>query len=122
MELSGEGAFKAYTALSSLAMILGIVSTMPGVPAILVPMSEELGMAAGLKLDAVLMSQVVGFSTVWFPYQVPPIVVGMQLGGVPMLDGIKATVIIALFSVIILNPLNAVWWQFLGYLPEGRLW
>jgi hypothetical protein len=73
-------------------------------------------------MEAVLMSQVLGFSTVWFPYQVPPIIVGMQLGGVSLRDGLKATSSTALISVVVLLPLDAVWWRLLGYLPAGTLW
>jgi hypothetical protein len=94
---------------------------MPGVPAILVPIASDLSAASGLNLNAVLMTQVVGFSTVWLPYQVPPIIVGMQLAGVPMMAGIKITALIGLISLVVLNPLTAVWWQILGYLPDGLL-
>ena len=103
-------------------MALGVVSTMPGVPAILVPIAGDMQAASGLSLEAVLMAQVLGFSTVWFPYQVPPIIVGMQLGGVPLIDGLKATMSTAALSIIVLIPLDAVWWRLLGYLPDGALW
>ena len=95
---------------------------MPGVPAILVPIAGELKAASGLTMDAVLMAQVIGFSTVWFPYQVPPIIVGMQLGGVSLGNGLKATVSTAIVGVVLLLPLDLVWWRLLGYLPDGVLW
>jgi di/tricarboxylate transporter len=120
--LSSDTPLRSLAALSSLAMLLGMVATMPGVPAILVPIAGDLQAASGLTMEAVLMSQVVGFSTVWFPYQVPPIIVGMQLGGVPLRDGLKATSSTALVSIVVLLPLDAVWWQLLGYLPSGTLW
>ena len=63
----------------------------------------------------------VGFSSVWLPYQVPPIIVGMQLAGVPMGVGVKVTSLIALLSIILLTPLLVLWWQFLGYLPQGGI-
>ena len=107
--------------LSGIAMLLGFFATMPGVPAILVPIAADLSSASGLELRTVLMTQVVGFSTVWLPYQVPPIIVGMQLAGVPMSAGIKITALIGLISLVILNPLVALWWQILGYLPNGVL-
>ena len=119
--LSPDDPLRGFFVLSGIAMFLGFFSTMPGVPAILVPIASDLSVASGLELKTVLMTQVVGFSTVWLPYQVPPIIIGMQLAGVPMMAGIKITALIGLISLIILNPIVAVWWQLLGYLPDGLL-
>jgi di/tricarboxylate transporter len=122
LNLSPETPLHSFLSLSGLAMLLGMFSTMPGVPAILTPISGELRAASGLTIEAVLMAQVIGFSTVWFPYQVPPIIVGMQLGGVALSDGLKATVSTAVVGVVLLLPLDVVWWRLLGYLPVGVLW
>ena len=102
-------------------MFLSFFSTMPGVPAIMIPLAPDLQAASGLPLKTVVMTQVVGFSTVWLPYQVPPIIVGMQLAGVPMGVGVKVTSLIAILSIILLTPLLVFWWQFLGYLPQGGI-
>jgi len=120
--LSPDDPVRGFFVLSGIAMLLGFFATMPGVPAILVPIAADLSSASGLELRTVLMTQVVGFSTVWLPYQVPPIIVGMQLAGVPMSAGIKITALIGLISFVILNPLVMLWWQILGYLPNGVLW
>jgi di/tricarboxylate transporter len=120
--LSPDTPLHSLLSLSGLAMVLGMFATMPGVPAILVPIASELQAASGLTMDAVLMAQVIGFSTVWFPYQVPPIIVGMQLGGVTLSDGLKATVSTAIVGLLVLLPLDVAWWRFLGYLPDGVLW
>ena len=120
--LSPDAPLRSLLSLSGLAMALGLFATMPGVPAILTPISAELQKASGLTMEAVLMTQVIGFSTVWFPYQVPPFIVGMQLGGVALSDGLKATVATALVGLLILLPLDVIWWRLLGYLPVGVLW
>ncbi|MBH68206.1 MAG: sodium:sulfate symporter [Rhodospirillaceae bacterium] len=117
--LSPEEPIEGFFVLSGIAMMLSFFSTMPGVPAIMVPLAPDLQVASGLPLKTVLMTQVVGFSTVWLPYQVPPIIIGMQLARVPMKAGLQITAIIGLVSIIILSPLLVLWWQFLGYLPVG---
>ena len=117
--LSPANPLEGFVVLSGIAMLLSFFSTMPGVPAIMVPLASDLHEASGLPLKTVLMTQVVGFSTVWLPYQVPPIIVGMQLAGVPMRAGIKVTALIAIISIILLLPILIIWWQILGYLPAG---
>ncbi len=120
--LSSEAPARSLISIGGLAMVLGMFATMPGVPAILTPISGELQAASGLAIEAVLMAQVIGFSMVWFPYQVPPIIVGMQLGGVSAADGLKSTMLTSLVGLFILLPLDFAWWQVLGYLPDGSLW
>lgn len=120
--LSPDAPLVSFTILSNLAMVLGAFSTMPGVPAILVPIADDMRAVSGLSVEAVIMTQVVGFSTVWFPYQVPPIVLGMQLGAVPLAAGLRATLATAVASILMLFPLNSLWWRFLGYLPDGVFW
>ena len=117
--LSPDSPLSGFIVLSGISMLLSFFSTMPGVPAIMIPLAPDLQAASGLPLKTVVMTQVIGFSTVWLPYQVPPIIVGMQLAGVPMAVGIKVTSLIAILSIILLTPLIIIWWQFLGYLPYG---
>ena len=117
--LSPDNPLGGFLVLSGISMLLSFFSTMPGVPAIMIPLAPDLQVASGLPLKTVVMTQVIGFSTVWLPYQVPPIIVGMQLAGVPMAVGIKVTSLIAILSIILLTPLIIIWWQLLGYLPYG---
>ena len=59
-------------------MLLGLASTMPGVPAIMTPIAGDLAAASGLPLETILMIPVLGFSTVLLPFQVPPLIVGLR--------------------------------------------
>ena len=119
--LAPDNPLGSFLVLSGISMLLSFFSTMPGVPAIMIPLAPDLQAASGLPLKSVIMTQVIGFSTVWLPYQVPPIIVGMQLAGVPMGVGIKVTSLIAILSIILLTPLIIIWWQLLGYLPYGNI-
>ena len=74
-------------------------------------MASELATAADWPLLTVLMTQVIGYSTVIFPYQAPPLVLAMHLGGVHSRAGIRLTLTLAAVTLIFLTPLNYVWWN-----------
>jgi hypothetical protein len=105
-----------FATLVGVATFLGLVTTIGGVPGILTPLASGVSEASGLSLDSVLMTQVLGFSTVILPYQLPPLVVAMQFGRVPMAVGARLTVALAVVTLLILMPINYGWWRILGYL------
>ncbi|MCJ7830579.1 MAG: anion permease, partial [Desulfobacterales bacterium] len=106
--------FHNFVSLVGVATALGPVTTAPGVPAVLAPLSADLAAATGFPLGTVLMTQVIGFSTVLLPYQVPPVVVGMQLGRVSGANGARMTLALAAVSLLVLLPVNYLWWALLG--------
>jgi len=93
-----------------------MAATAPSVPALLAPLASDLSSASGLPLITVLMTMVIGYSTVIFPYQVPPIIIAMQLGNISLRDATITTAIISLVTIAILIPLNYFWWVILGYI------
>ena len=117
LALDPETPMHSFFALSGLTTLLGAISTMPGVPAIITPLASDMVAASGLPIETVLMTIVIGVSTVIFPYQVPPLVVAMQIGRIPVADGVKVSLATALGAVVLLWPLDYLWWQFLGYIP-----
>lgn len=108
---------RSFFALSLLGTGLGMVSTMPGVPAILAPIAGDMAAASGLPIETVLMTIVVGFSTVFFPYQVPPLIVLLQLGNIPARAAAGTAFVTAVLTVLILLPLDYAWWRIIGLLP-----
>ena len=78
------------------------------------PLSPDIASACGFPLETVLMIQVIGFSNLLFPFQVPTVIIGIKMGGVKPSDGIKFTVALAAVSLVILMPINYLWWDFLG--------
>ncbi|WP_059411904.1 SLC13 family permease [Cupriavidus basilensis] len=104
-------------ALGAMGAALGLVATLPALPAVLTPLAGELAQATGLPLESVLMLQVPVFSTVFFPYQSPPIVIAMQLGGVGLRAGSRLCLALAAPTLLVLLPLDYFWWRLLGYLP-----
>ncbi len=109
----GKDAWNFFAVVGS-SIALSLLSTAPNVPAVLTPLADQLSVAMGLPLVTVLMMQVPAFSTVLFPFQGPPVVVAMQLGKVPVRDGIRATLAVAILTLLILLPLDFLWWQLLG--------
>ncbi len=104
-------------ALGAMGAVLGLMSTLPALPAVMTPLARDLATATGLPLETVLMLQVPVFSTVFFPYQSPPIVIAMQLGGVGLRHGTRLCLALAAITVVVLLPLDYLWWRVLGYLP-----
>ncbi|WP_321340376.1 SLC13 family permease [Breoghania sp.] len=106
--------FVNFMSLSLLSSMTSIFTTMPGVPAILTPLANDLSQVTGFSQQAVLMTQVIGFSTVIFPYQIGPLIVAMGLAGESTRPLLRMTLALTLATVILLIPLDYAWWKVLG--------
>jgi hypothetical protein len=106
--------FLNFVSLSLLGVVTSIFTTAPGMPAVLTPLAPELAQTTGFSLNAVLMTQVVGFSTVIFPYQVGPLIVAMGLAGESTRPLLKITLSLFAITVLGLVPLDYLWWKLLG--------
>lgn len=106
--------FINYAYLALISTLTPLLTTNPGVPAVLSPLAGEFADATGLPLAAVLMTQVIGFTNVVLPYQASPIVVAMAMGGVSMADGARLTLTMTLIGFLLIIPLNFVWWNLSG--------
>ncbi|WP_245583275.1 SLC13 family permease [Oceanospirillum beijerinckii] len=105
-----------FIALSMTALFVGISGTLASVPALLTPMAEQLSANTGFSLEAVLMTQVFGFSTVVLPYQSVPLLMALPLGGVAIGHAAKLCLYLAAATILLLLPLNYLWWQLLGWI------
>lgn len=113
---SADSPGRAFALLSGIAALAGLAVTLPGVPAVLTPFTASFAQSTGLSPMAVLMLQVVGFSTVFLPYQAPPLMVAMRAGGLPPRDLTRLCLITAALTIVLLWPLDAVWWRVLGWM------
>ena len=116
LPLEPAASFTNFLSLTGMAGLMGLVTTNPGVPTVLTPMAPELAAATGMTLQAVLMTQVVGFATVIFPYQVGPLVLAMQLSGEKLGHVLRITVPLGVLTFLVLMPVDWIWWWFLGWL------
>jgi len=111
-----EQPFVNFMALSLISTFTGLITTIPGVPTVLSPMAADFSQLTGFSLTAVLMTQVIGFSTVIFPYQVGPLVLAMQLSNQPLGQLLKITLPLTAITILLLMPLDYLWWLMLGWL------
>lgn len=113
---SSDNTFASFMSLSLISTFSGLVTTIPGVPTVLSPMAADFAQLTGFSIPAVLMTQVVGFSTVVFPYQVAPLILAMQLSKESLFSLLKVTLPLAIITVLFLMPLDYLWWVALGWI------
>jgi len=106
--------FMNYFSLIGVSMVFGAAATVPGAPTFLVPLAQDISAASGMPLMVVLMTQIVGLSALLLPYQAPPLVVAIGLGGVRIRDAVRVVLASTAATLIILAPLNFLWWRLLG--------
>jgi anion transporter len=109
--------FSNFLSLSLLSSVAGLLTTNPVQPALLAPLAAELAATVDWPVKAALMTFAVGFTTVILPYQVPPVVVGLQAAGISARLALRLTLPLAASSLILLVPLDYAWWKVIGYIP-----
>lgn len=100
--------------LTVVSIFIVMLVTSPGLPAVMVPLSADIATATGFPLMTVLMTEVVAFSSPLLLYPVPPMIVGIQLGGLKASETARATLVLGALSVFVFLPINYVWWSLLG--------
>lgn len=105
-----------FASLSAVSTVVGLATTLPGVPAVLTPLADQMAQASGLPLHTVLMSQVLGFSNPLLPYESAPLVVAMQLGEERMGPAQILCLLLAVITFVFLLPLDFLWWRLLGWI------
>ena len=107
--------FLNFVKLTMLATFTGLITTNPSQPALLAPLAAQMAEATGWRIEAALMTMVVGFSLMIMPYQAPPVMVGMHVAGVTLRQILRLTVPLAVICIFVLMPLDYLWWRWLGY-------
>jgi anion transporter len=102
--------------LALLSFSISLVASANAVGAIYTPLAADLARATGLPLSSILMIQVLGFSTVAFAYQAPPIMVALSLGNVEASQATRLGIAMTIAAFLILVPLDYGWWRLIGVL------
>jgi di/tricarboxylate transporter len=103
-----------FALLVLLSFSISLVASTNGVGAIYTSLAAGLAQATGLPLISVLMIQVLGFSTVAFAYQAPPIMVAVGLGKITPSSVARLGVRLTIATFLILMPLEFLWWRLIG--------
>ena len=69
----------------------------------------------GWPIKAALLAMALGVTTAVFPYQVPPMILGMQIAGLRLSRVFRITIPVAAMSLIVLLPIDYFWWRLIGY-------
>ncbi len=107
--------FVNFMSLSVLGTLAGLVVTNPAQPALMTALAGQFAEATGWPLNAAVMTIAVGFNVMILPYQVPPVVVGMQVAGISVRAALRITIPLAALGILIFMPLDYVWWRLIGY-------
>jgi anion transporter len=101
--------------LTLLATFAGVLVTNVAQPALMAPLAGHFAEAAGWPLKAALMTMALGFTTLILPFQVPPVMVGVQIAGIRLRTVLRLSVPLMLVSFAVLLPLDYAWWRLIGY-------
>ncbi len=105
-----------FASLAAVGSLLSIVTTAPGLPAVLTPLASSFASATGLPIRTVLMTEVLGFSNNLLPYQTAPVLVSLQLSDTPIRVGARLTLTLFVVTSLVLLPLDYLWWKLLAWL------
>jgi len=108
-----------YAALVVVGTAVSLVGTHPSAPAIMTPLAEQFATSTGWSLMSVLMAQVAAWAVFLVPYQVPPVLVGLTLGGVAVSRAVRVLAILAVLVVAVILPLHFFWGRMLGFFGGG---
>ncbi|MCY0964147.1 SLC13 family permease [Parathalassolituus penaei] len=103
-----------FLSLAAIAFLSTLPTTQAGSPAMLTPMAQHFADSSGLSVYTVLMTQVMGYANIMFPYQSGPLMMAIALTGEASVRVLKVMMPLALIGLLVLVPLDYLWWEALG--------
>lgn len=109
----GEDA-RNFAAVNAIGMGVGLIAAFPGQPGIMAALARNIADGTGWPLVTVLLAMVPAWATAIFPYQLPPIVLAMSLGGLRARDAVPLLVAMTVVTWLVILPLQFLWFRYLG--------
>ena len=106
--------FQNYVSISITSMIVGLFTTMPAQPPIMVAMASVLAEATGWSQLSIIMTSITAWGVFPFFYQAPPVVVAVALGNLKISDVTKMLVVYMVIGILLKLPLHFLWGQYVG--------
>ena len=94
-----------------LGIIIGLIVTVPGIPAILTPLAINFSEMTSLSIETLCKLQVLSFSNIFFPYQAPPLVVALQETGVSKAKTTGICITISIINLLIFSNILLYIWK-----------
>jgi len=113
-EFQKDADFQNYASVSLTGIVVGLFTTMPAQPSIMVPMAEALAQATGWSELSIIMASMTAWGIFPFFYQTPPVVVAVALGNLKIADVTKVLICYMILGVLIMLPLHFMWGRSLG--------
>ncbi|MBZ0218314.1 MAG: anion permease [Fimbriimonadaceae bacterium] len=111
------GGFAIYVTIVVFAMALAVLTTLPAAPSLFAPLAAPIAAETGWPLEAVLYAEIPSFLFFAFPYQAPPILVGLALLNIPLRKAMLVLVPLWLAGALVLAPLHYLWGRVMGIFP-----
>jgi anion transporter len=103
-----------FVAMLAVGSLLSLAANPAGTSAVLTPLAGEIARATGWPLETAMMSQVLSFMFILFPYQIAPVLTAMLLGNVAYGRMLRFCAAYSAIYVTVITPLNFLWWRWLG--------
>lgn len=113
----GKSPAYGYFVMAYMASLGALVSNVSGSIATVSQIAAEISAATGLPLKTAVLAQIDGLNSIFFPYEALPVLVGLTMGGVPVIKTLKFSISFATLGLVVVVPLNFVYWRLLGYIP-----
>lgn len=114
LPLAPGGGARNLPVLLGLFLGTGLLTSLPGIPSVFAPLAQGIAQAVRMPLSSVLMLLVPAFSTVLLPYQGPPLIVAAHASRMPYGAMLRACLALAVGTILLLLPLDLLWWNLLG--------
>ena len=104
-----------FVIISVVGAAMGLVTTVPGQPAIMTTLATEIAASTGWPIKTVLLTQPLSWTMAMFAYQFPPFILAAHLAGISMAHLTRLILAMCATAWILIMPLLYLWWQALGY-------